>query len=89
MTLRNNKARNRFEDDLADGIAFASYRVADGTATIFHTEVPRSMRGSGAGSAFIRQVLQEVRRLGLKVEPECGFVRAYMARHPEFNDLLR
>jgi predicted GNAT family acetyltransferase len=88
-TLRNNVALSRYELDLEGGLAFAIYRASPGIVTIVHTEVPAAMRGSGAGSAFVRQVLEEVRRQGLKVVPECGFVRAFMAKTPQFNDLLR
>lgn len=87
--IRNNAVLNRFELDLDEGVAFASYRTSPGTIIIVHTEVPAAMRGSGAGSAFVRQVLEEVRRLGLKVEPQCSFVRAFMTKNPEFADLLR
>jgi predicted GNAT family acetyltransferase len=86
--LNNNGARQRFERTLEGGTAFASYRLGAGTVAILHTEVPLALRGSGVGSTFVREVLQEIRRLGLKVEPQCSFVRAFMAKNPEFNDLL-
>jgi uncharacterized protein len=87
-TLRNNAARNRYELDLEGGTAFAIYRLSPGIITIMHSEVPAALRGSGVGSAFVAQVLQEVRRQGLKVVPQCGFVRTFMTRSPEFKDLL-
>jgi predicted GNAT family acetyltransferase len=36
----------------------------------------------------VRGALQAARAEGLKVAPRCSFVSSYMARHPEFNDLL-
>jgi predicted GNAT family acetyltransferase len=87
--VRNNAALSRYELDLEGGTAFAIYRASPGIVTIVHSEVPVTLRGSGAGSAFVRRVLEEVRRQGLKVVPECGFVRAFMAKNPQFNDLLR
>jgi uncharacterized protein len=87
--LRNNTSRQRFERDVEGGTAFASYRLEAGTVAIFPTEVPAALRGSGAGSAFVREVLQEVRWQALKVEPECSFVRAFMAKNAQFNDLRR
>ena len=87
--VRNNAALSRFELDVEDGTAFAIYRMSPGTVTIVHTEVPPKARGSGVGSAFVRRILQEVRGQGLKVIPQCDFVRAFMAKNPEFNDLLR
>jgi predicted GNAT family acetyltransferase len=39
------------------------------------TEVPLPLRGRGYGYHLVCCALQEVRRLNLKVEPDCGFVR--------------
>ena len=86
--VRNNTALGRFEQDLKGGVAFATYRLSPRAITIVHTEVPAAMRESGAGSAFVRRVLEEIRAQGLKVVPQCSFVRAFMTKNPEFNDLL-
>ena len=50
-------------------------------------ELAKAFRAA-ADSACVRRVLEEVRRQGLKVVPQCSFVRAYMAKNPEFNELL-
>ena len=86
--VRNNTALGRFEQDVGGGVSFATYRLSPRAITIMHTEVPAAMRGSGVGSQFIRRVLEEVRAQGLKVVPQCSFVRAFMTKNPEFNDLL-
>ena len=86
--IRQNDARNRYEFDVDGGEALAFYRLADGVMTITHTEVPGALRGRGIGSQLVRGVLEQARAQGWKVVPACGFVRATMARHPEFNDLL-
>ena len=86
--VRNNTALGRFEQDLEGGVAFTTYRLSPRAITILHTEVPPSMRSTGAGSRFVRRVLQEIRAQGLKVVPQCSFVRAFMTKNPEFNDLL-
>jgi uncharacterized protein len=46
------------------------------------------LRGRNIGVRLVRGVLEDVRRQGLKVVPQCSFVRAFMTRHPEFDDLL-
>jgi uncharacterized protein len=33
-------------------------------------------------------VLDEMRRRGLKIVPRCPFVSAYLAKHPEYRDLV-
>jgi len=53
-----------------------------------HTETPTQARGQGLASQLTAGVLQIARARGLKVIPRCAFVRAYIAKHPEFRDLL-
>ena len=88
MTIRQNAALNRFELDTDAGAALAFYRLHDGVMTFTHTEVPASLRGRGIGSALMHGVLDSVRAQGLKVVPRCPFVAQYIARNPEFGDLL-
>ena len=88
MPVRDNTALSRFELD-ADGItAFANYQLAGNVITIAHTETPPQARGRGIASKLVAGVLDAVRARGLKLVPRCPFVRAYIARHPEYRDLL-
>ena len=87
-TVRNNTALNRFELDLNGKTAAAYYTLSPGVITFTHTEVPQEMSGHGIGSQLVRSALESARQQGLKVVPKCPFVSAYMAKHPEFNDLL-
>ena len=59
-----------------------------GVITLLHTETPPQARGQGLASQLIAGALQIARARGLKVKPLCAFVRAYIAKHPEFRDLL-
>jgi predicted GNAT family acetyltransferase len=87
-TVRDNPALKRFELDLNGSTAVAYYELAPGVITFRHTEVPPEMAGHGIGSQLVRGALEAARQRGLKVVPKCPFVAAYMAKHPEFNDLL-
>jgi predicted GNAT family acetyltransferase len=87
--VRDNAQRQRFELD-ADGlVAFSNYRRDDGVLTIMHTEVPAALNGRGIGSALARGLLDMARAQKLTVKPLCPFVAGYIARHPEYADLLR
>ena len=88
QAIRNNAALNRYELDTEAGSAVANYRPLPGAIAIFHTEVPLPLRGRDIGVRLVRGVLEDLRRQGIKVVPQCSFVRAFMMRHPEFNDLL-
>jgi predicted GNAT family acetyltransferase len=87
-SVRDNIALSRFELD-ADGVtAFMNYRLDGDVIRLEHTETPPQARGRGIASQLTAGVLEIVRKRGLKVVPRCPFVRAYLAQHPQFNDLL-
>jgi predicted GNAT family acetyltransferase len=89
MNVRDNRARRRFEVLLDDGeFAFAEYSIAGGTIAFPHTVVPPKHEGQGIGGALAKAALNSAREQGLKVRPQCSFFAAYMARHPETQDLL-
>jgi predicted GNAT family acetyltransferase len=82
----DNKALSRFELEAEGGVAFAKYRLAPGTIVITHTEVPRELRGHGIASTLVNGALTLIRAEGLKVAARCGFVAAYLDKHPEEAD---
>ena len=54
-----------------------------------HTEVPRALEGKGVGNVLAKTGLEWARSEGLRVIPICPFVAAYIARHPDYADLVR
>jgi predicted GNAT family acetyltransferase len=60
-----------------------------GRIVIAHTEVDDAFEGRGVGSALVRGELDDARRRRLRVVPQCPFVKAYIERHPDYQDLLR
>lgn len=85
----NNPAKSRFELDADGHIAAAYYTLKDNVITFTHTEVPKELEGRGIGSKLVKGALEQVRTQGLKVLPQCPFVKAYIGKHPEFTDLLK
>lgn len=86
--VRDNTALRRFELVAEDAVAFSEYRRSNGVLTIMHTEVPPALNGKGIGSRLARGVLDLARAEGAKVKPLCPFVRSYIAKHPEYADLM-
>ena len=63
---------------------FAAYRVKDPRLMVLtHTEIDDAYEGRGLGSVLVRAALDSARGRGLSVRPDCPFVRAYIARHPD------
>jgi uncharacterized protein len=87
--IRDNIARNRFELDVEGQTAVANYTLAGNVITFTHTETPLALRGRGIASRLARGALENARMRGLKVVAKCEFISAYLAKHPEFGDLLR
>jgi len=87
--VRDNTERHRFELDADGHVAFSNYQREGGVLTIMHTEVPAALNGRGIGSGLVRGLLDIARAQDLKVVPLCPFVAGYIAKHPEYADLLR
>ena len=50
------------------------------------TQVPDSLRGTGAGLALVTRLIQDARAEGFRIMPLCPFVNAQRKRHPEWAD---
>jgi predicted GNAT family acetyltransferase len=87
--VRDNPAAKRYELKIDDQhIAFVEYQMAEGLIIFTHAETPPQFEGRGYGSTLARAVLDDARKRGLKVAPQCPFIAAYMQRHTEYLDLL-
>ncbi|GAY11605.1 GNAT family N-acetyltransferase [Pseudonocardia sp. N23] len=81
--------RSRFEILVDDEVAGrAHYRLHDGVMVFTHTEVEDRFGGRGLGGALARGALDAARARGLRVSPDCPFVKSWIEKHPEYADLL-
>jgi len=85
----DNKAEQEFELTVDGYRAVAAYQLEGDTIVFTHTLVPPAIEGRGVGSRLIRAALDSARDQGLRVVPQCPFVRAFIERHPEYRDLVR
>jgi uncharacterized protein len=90
VTVQDNPERNRYEAVVESGVVagFSEYQKRDGLLVFTHTEVDDAFEGQGVGSALARGVLDAAREAGLPVRPLCPFIRKYIDRHPEYQDLV-
>jgi uncharacterized protein len=80
---------HRFEIYEGDEIAgFVEYTLRDGAIALMHTQIEPRFEGRGLGSRLARQVLDDVRRRGGSVLPFCSFIRGWIAKHPDYVDLV-
>ncbi|HLL58756.1 MAG TPA: GNAT family N-acetyltransferase [Allosphingosinicella sp.] len=86
--VTQNEAEHRYELAVEGQTAFAQYNLNGDIITFTHTIVPEEMEGQGIGSRLVSFALDDARSRDLKVVPMCSFVRGYIERHPEYQDLL-
>lgn len=89
VTVSDVAAEDRFEAVDESGVmaGFAAYRRYPDRIVFTHTVVDDAFEGRGVGSALVRGALDAARGEGLRVVPQCPFVRSYIERHPEYADL--
>ncbi len=68
--------------------SIADYRMEGDSVVIFHTETSDEFRGRGLAAELVQWTLDDVRKQGLKVVPDCWFVADYIEAHPEYRDLV-
>lgn len=86
--VRDNLARTRYELDVEGGQAFIDYHRDGPVVALVHAQVPAALQGRGIGSELVRGTLELVRSRDERIVPVCPFVVDYLARHPEFHDLV-
>jgi predicted GNAT family acetyltransferase/glutaredoxin len=80
---------SRYELRVGDrAVGIAAYHRRGNRIAFTHTEVDESCEGHGFGSRLAQAALDDVRRQGLEVVPLCPFVAGYVARHPEYEELV-
>lgn len=86
--LIDNKEKNQYEIHIDGHLAKIEYKLKGDRIYLIHTEVPKELGGRGIGSQIVKSVLEDIKTRGLVLVPLCPFVKAYMERHPEWNELV-
>jgi predicted GNAT family acetyltransferase len=91
LVVEDNRDESRYEAWLGDRlVGIAEYEHSDetGPITFTHTEVLPGAEGMGVGRGLARAALDDVRRRGLTLIPECEFIAGFLKRHPADRDLI-
>ena len=88
-SVRHDAAQQRYEL-LVEGqpLGFAAYSEQGERMVFTHTEVDPSLSGQGLGSVLAKGALDDARRRGKRVVPQCEFIARYIERHEEWQDLV-
>ena len=88
MNVINNVDFQRYEVQVEGKTAYAAYQLRDTTLILDHTEVPTALGGRGIGGHLAKAALEDARTRGLRVDPRCSFIAAYIKKHPEYDELV-
>lgn len=68
--------------------AYMTWRARGEARIADHTFVPPEARGQGLAAELVRALIEDARREGFKIVPQCSYVEAAFRRHPEWADVL-
>ncbi len=89
MDVQHDPNRHRFFLEVSGGTAELGYRRLDErTVDLLHTQVPDEAAGQGIGGKLAKAAFTWARQSGVKVVPTCPFVRKWLERHPDEQDLV-
>ena len=90
VAVTDNLMESRYEARVDRALAgISEYELTSDTIIFLHTQVAERYEGQGVGSEIARYALDDARARGLYVRPLCPFIRGWLTRHPEYNDLIR
>ena len=78
----------RFEIEQNGEVACLEYSLSGGVLGLRHTEVPKKLRGMRIASTLAETALRWARENNVKVDIVCPVVQEYIAKHPEYSDLV-
>ena len=67
---------------------FADYIENGDQRNFHHTVIEKEFGGRGLASTLIGAALDDTRAAGKRVVPTCSFVAGYIAKHPQYADLV-
>lgn len=89
IDVADDPANQRYTVSLDGQLAgFVTYTRHGDVVTLVHTEVDDAFEGQGVGSGLARGTLDDLRRRGLRVRPQCPFMARFIQRHEEYTDLV-
>lgn len=90
ITVTDAPDASRYEAHAGGRTAgYAEYRLEGDDRIVFsHTKVEDEFEGEGVGSRLAQWVLDDARRRGLSVVPQCPFIRDWIDKHEDYADLV-
>lgn len=88
ITVTHRPEGQTFEATVEGHRCVCDYRRQGDVLKMTHTFVHPALEGRGIAAQLVEPALAWARAEGLKVDPVCSYVRVYIKRHPQWEDLL-
>lgn len=81
-TVVHRPEQARFTAEVDGVTGYLTYEVASDTVAMTHTIVPPAIGGRGVAAELTRTAVAWARERDLRIEPDCSYVRAWLAKNP-------
>lgn len=88
IAITEHEGERRFSTTVDGHEAYLSFSEDGSRIILLHTFVPPELEGRGIAGRLATHGLGYAREHGMKVVPECPYVRSYIERHPEYQELV-
>jgi predicted GNAT family acetyltransferase len=89
FAVQRDDAAHRYSARIDGHDAHIDFTPAGANVLDFrHTEVAAELRGHGVADTLVRQALNDVRAHGERIIATCPFVKKFLARHADYQDLV-
>jgi predicted GNAT family acetyltransferase len=88
IAVQHDPDRREFFADIDGERPMLQYHLAGAQMSIVHTGVPAPLTRRGIAAELTRTALEYARARGWSVIPACSYARAYLRKHPEYEDLI-
>jgi len=90
--VTDNQAESRFEIHVCgERAGLVQYHIPShdpAVISLVHTEVDDRFQGMGLAGKLARGALDSARERGLQVLPYCPYIKSWIAKHPDYVDLV-
>lgn len=88
INIQHDAGQHRFQTMVDGHACILEYQLAGGRMVITHTGVPAAVGGRGIAAGLMQAALDWARAEGLRVVAQCTYAASYVARHPQYADLV-
>jgi len=86
--LIHNEDENKYEFHIEGFKPYIEYEKKGDVLHLTHTIVPKELGGRGIAKELCIGVMKEVEAKGLKMQPACSYIVAFVEKNPEYESLL-